>query len=151
MQKVERHLKCWLFSVSAGNHQFFQSVSKRTLKVSVCRLDLLWPVTGLILQNTYVVYTLHTLFCSSLSSSSSSVTTSTLPGGGTLSYYHPPSTPTAHTQPVMGLNMGPPYMQPSQHGAALGAYRAPTPPQTPTQSQVVWIFCDFVICCVLQK
>jgi hypothetical protein len=90
--------------------------------------------------NCYATETYPNLFCFSFSNSSSSATTSALPAGGALPYYHPPSTPTAYTQPVVGLSMGPPYMQPGQPGAALGTYRAPTPPQTPTQNQVVQIF-----------
>ncbi|XP_069703503.1 cAMP-regulated phosphoprotein 21 isoform X2 [Periplaneta americana] len=86
----------------------------------------------------HMLYTPTSINVNSLSSSSSSATTSAMPGGGTLPYYHPPSTPTAHSQPtVMGLGMGPPYMQPSQPGTAMGAYRAPTPPQTPTQGQAL--------------
>ncbi|XP_021926470.1 R3H domain-containing protein 1 [Zootermopsis nevadensis] len=83
----------------------------------------------------HMLYTPTSINVNSLSSSSSSA--SALPGGSALPYYHPPSTPTSHTQPVMALSMGPPYMQPSQPGTAVGAYRAPTPPQTPTQSQTL--------------
>ncbi|PNF43000.1 hypothetical protein B7P43_G09564 [Cryptotermes secundus] len=83
----------------------------------------------------HMLYTPTSINVNSLSNSSSSATTSALAGGGVLPYYHPPSTPASYSQPVMGLSMGPPYMQPGQPGAAMGTYRAPTPPQTPTQSQ----------------